>query len=110
MPPEALLPRLKALLGRDGCEEDALLTALLHQAAGTALAVTGRETLPPALTPAVLDMAVMRYNRLGTEGEASRAEGGVTVRVEELPKSIQKTLRRYTLAQAGFGPADGGPY
>ncbi|MBQ8082477.1 MAG: phage head-tail connector protein [Clostridia bacterium] len=96
-----LLPRLKALLELDHTEEDPLLLALLLHARDTACALTGREELPEALAPAVVEMALCAYNRRGSEGEASRSEGGVAVQYEGLSEGVRGMLRRYTLARVG---------
>ena len=96
-----MLTRLRTLLGLEDDSEDALLAALLTQAEEAALAITGRAELPDGLRGAVVDLAVMRYNRRGTEGESERAEGGVTARMEALPEDIRRQLRRYALATAG---------
>ena len=96
-----MLNTLRTLLGIEDDGEDTLLSALLTQAEAEALAITGRETLPDGLHGAVVDLAVMRYNRRGTEGESQRTEGGVTSRMEALPEDIRRQLRQYTLARAG---------
>jgi len=101
MPVEALLPTLKILLKKDDDGEDALLLALLRQARDTVLALTGRQTLPPALVCAVTDLAVLRFNRLGTEGESSRSEGSLRLGFDALPAPIEKQIRRYRLASVG---------
>jgi len=96
-----MLNVMRTVLGIEDDGQDALLGVLLAQAEAEALAVTGRETLPEGLRGAVVDLAVMRYNRRGTEGESRRTEGGVTSVMEALPEDIRRQLRRYTLAEAG---------
>ncbi len=39
------------------------------------LGYTNRTELPPALNKTVRDLAVIAYNRMGTEGETGRSEG-----------------------------------
>ena len=56
----------------------------------------------------MIDLAVLRYNRRGLEGESERAEGGVTARMEALPEDIRRQLRRYTLATAGVKRCEAG--
>ena len=97
----AMIPDLRALLGLEDDAEDGLLAVLLRQAAATALTVTGRTALPDGLRGAVLDLAVLRYNRRGLEGESVRAEGGVTARMDALPEDVRRALRMYTLARPG---------
>ena len=101
-----MLNTLRTLLGIEDDGEDALLRVLLAQAEAEALAITGRETLPDGLRGAVIDLAVIRYNRRGTEGENQRTEGGVTARMEALPEDIMRQLRRYMLARPGVKRCD----
>ena len=98
-----LLAPLWRLLGLEDGAEEALLTLLRSQAEAEALAITRRKVLPEALKGAVLDLAVLRWNRRGLEGESERAEGGVTSRMEALPEDLRRQLRSYTLAKAGVG-------
>ncbi len=95
------LAALKTLLGLENDGEDGLLAVLLSQAEAEALAITGRSELPDGLCGAVIDLAVLRYNRRGLEGESERGEGGVTSRMDALPGDLKMQLRRYTLAKAG---------
>lgn len=101
---EEALTKLRALLDLEDDAEDGLLAVLLSQAESTALAVTGRDALPDGLRGAVIDLAVLRYNRRGMEGESARTEGGVTARMDALPEDLRRQLRRYTLARAGIQP------
>ena len=103
-----LLPTLRTLLGVENESEDGLLAVLLAQAEATALAITGRTALPDGLAGAVLDLAVIRYNRRGLEGESERAEGGVTAKMDALPEDLRRQLRRYTLAKAGVTRCEAG--
>ncbi len=98
---EDMLAVLRALLGIEGTGEDALLGVLLSQARAAVLAVTGRTELPDGLRGVVIDLAVMRYNRRGTEGESLRTEGGVTAQMEALPEDIMRQLRQFMLARPG---------
>ena len=50
---------------------------------------------------AVRDLAVICYNRLGTEGEHSRNEAGESYNFEDAPKSVYDILNRYRLARVG---------
>ena len=96
-----MLNTLRTLLGIEDDGEDALLSVLLAQAEAEALAITGRKTLPDGLRGAVVDLAVIHYNRRGTEGENQRTEDGVTAKMDALPEDIRRQLRQYTLAKAG---------
>lgn len=55
-----------------------LLTALLEAATNKILITTGSTTLPPALEWIVIEMAIKRFNRLGSEGVASESVEGIS--------------------------------
>lgn len=89
---------LKALTG---CTNDSLLKVLLNDAEETVLAYTNRTKLIPQLRKPVRDLALIAYNRRGTEGEKSRSEGGESYSFDDAPKQIYDILNRYRLARAG---------
>lgn len=89
---------LKALTG---CTNDSLLEVLLNDAEETVLAYTNRTKLIPQLRKPVRDLALITYNRRGTEGEKSRSEGGESYSFDDAPKQIYDILNRYRLARAG---------
>lgn len=93
------LPRLKTLLPGES-PQDALLTEVLEAAQALVLAYTGLKQVPPALVPALLQVAVMHYNRLGTEGEYARREGGLTLRFLDLPHRVTCQLRAFRMGRA----------
>lgn len=92
----ALTERLRRLL-RDDAAEDLLLDELLSQAELLILNYTGQPALPDRLIPVQLQLALIAYNRLGMEGESWRHEGGLSVRVEDLPRGLLCQLRPYRL-------------
>lgn len=89
---------LRALLPGEA-PDDALLETLLAHAESTLLALTHRRTVPPAMRPLQLRLAVIRYNRLGAEGESQRREGSLAVQTEELPDSLMKEIRAFRVAR-----------
>ncbi len=95
-----LLPRLRLSLPGQNGAADSLLLELLQQAEGLILAYTGRDALPMALESAQIMLAVVLYNRLGTEGESIRREGGALMHFEALPRLIEAQLKPYRLAKA----------
>ena len=78
---------------------DAVLEAVLEDAQGMILAYTGRTALPMALETAQVQLAAVLYNRLGTEGESSHSEGGVSRTMEALPDEIRRQIAPYRLAR-----------
>lgn len=93
----AQLERLKKLVDRQDADE--LLAQLLEDAEATALAYMHRTEIPDALVTSVGDAALVAYNRLGTEGEASRSEGGESYSFIELPDKFYRLWKSYRLAR-----------
>lgn len=93
------LARLRILTGRD--DADDLLLQLIGDAEATALAYMHRKELPEALITSVGDAALVAYNRLGTEGESGRSEGGESYSFIELPDRFYKLWKSFRLARVG---------
>lgn len=96
---EQLLPRFKKLLPGQ-TPDDALLLEMLGAAQAMIIAYTGRRTVPDVLIPALLQLAVIHFNRLGTEGEHTRREGGLTLRFMDLPDRLTMQLRAFRVGRA----------
>lgn len=92
------LERLSLTLG---ITDEEMLRSLLEDAEADVLAYTNRRTLPDVLRKTVRDLAVIAYNRRGTEGESGRSEGGESYSFEDMPESIKARLNRYRLARVG---------
>ena len=96
----ALLTKLQQLI--EGSPGTALLGQLIDDAEAWALAYTGRTYIPDRLMLNTIgDLAVIAYNRLGTEGETSRTEGGERYDFETAPARVTSILNRYRLARVG---------
>ena len=91
------LERVEKLIPEETDEE--LLKQLIDDAESFALAYTGRTTIPSQLLTCVGDLAVVAYNRLGTEGDAGRSEGGESYTFESAPPRIFTILNMYRLAR-----------
>ncbi len=92
------IEKLKKLTGES--DED-LLSLLLEDAKDLVLSYTNRTEIVPGLHKTVRDLAVIALNRMGTEGESSRSEGGESYSFENAPKHIYDVLDRYRLARIG---------
>ena len=57
-------------------EETALITQLINDAVDFVAAYTRRSEIPAELDRTIGDLAIVAFNRRGTEGEAGRSEGG----------------------------------
>lgn len=92
------LAKLKKLTG-EGDQE--LLSLLLDDAESFVLSYTNRSHMVNGLERSVRDLALVAYNRMGTEGESARSEGGESYSFEDAPKHIYAVLNRYRLARVG---------
>ncbi len=95
---DELMGRLRTMLP-DETPDDALLLELLTQARDAVLALTGRAEVPAALAGAQLQLAVIGYNRLGTEGERARREGSLSVTFDGLPSELSALLRAWRVGR-----------
>lgn len=92
------IEKLKKLTGES---DEELLSLLLDDAEEFVLAQTNRTKLIPQLQKPVRDLAVIAYNRRGTEGESSRSEGGESYSFNDAPKQIYDTIKQFRLARVG---------
>ena len=81
--------------------DEELLETLLDEAEAFVLAYTNRTKIVIGLEKAVRDLAVIALNRLGTEGENSRSEGGESYSFDNAPRQVYDTMNRYRLARVG---------
>lgn len=79
--------------------DDKLLTQLLEDAENDILDYTNRNVLLPKMEGLQRDLAIIYYNRLGSEGESSRSEGGISVSYQ-MPESIKSRLKSYRRLKA----------
>lgn len=85
--------KIKVRLEIKDTNKDDLLNILLEDAEGEILDFCNRDTLPIKAEPLQRELAIIYYNRLGSEGETSRNEGGVSVSYStEIPESIKNRL------------------
>jgi len=88
-----MLEQMKLLLGIGDASKDTLLSLLLEQAKDEAIAYTNNEELAENL---IVQMAIYKYNRLGTEGLNSENYSGVSFNyMSDYPDNLVKQLRRY---------------
>ncbi|MBQ8842312.1 MAG: phage head-tail connector protein [Ruminiclostridium sp.] len=70
--------------------------ALLLRAENTILDIIGRKRLPEQLIDVQVELALVYYNRLGTEGEKKHSEGELNLEyIDGIPSDIEKRLRNY---------------
>lgn len=90
--------KLKILTGE---KDEDLLELLLEEAKAFVLSYTNRTVIIPGLEKTVRDMAIVAFNRMGTEGETGRSEAGESYSFDSVPKHIYDVLNRYRLARCG---------
>jgi len=90
--------KLKKLTGES---DEALLSILLDDAKEFVLSYTNRTMIIDALQKPIRDLAVIAYNRMGTEGETGRSEAGESYSFDEAPKQIYEILNKYRLVRCG---------
>ena len=78
-----------------------MLSLLLADAEEHVLAYTNRTHIISQLEKPVRDLALIAYNRMGTEGETGRSEGGGSYSFDNAPKQIYDVLNRFRLARVG---------
>ena len=87
-----MLETMKLLLGLDA-SKDTLCQVLIQQALDEAIAYTNNEDVAENL---IVQMAIYKYNRLGTEGLNSENYSGVSFNyLNDYPETIVKQLRRF---------------
>lgn len=92
------LDKLKARLGIIDDKQDNKLSVLLEDAEDEALGYTNRDKILPGMLGSIRELAVIKFNIDGNEGETSRTEGGVSQTFEMgIPKNIKSKLNRYRL-------------
>lgn len=94
----ANMDELKKMTGES---DEELLSILNKMSEDTILALTNRRVLPKSLESVRTKMAVIAYNRLGTEGETSRSEGGISSAFADMPEDILKAIKSKRLGKVG---------
>lgn len=92
------IEKLKKLTGES---DEELLSLLLSEAEAFVLSYTNRTEIAAGLEKSARDLAVIALNRMGTEGESGRSEGGESYSFDNAPKHIYDVLDRYRLARVG---------
>lgn len=87
--------RFKAVTGITDDKQDGLIEVLLADAGDAVCDYIGRDSVPERLLSVQVQLAVIAYNRRGTEGESSRSEGGVSQGFDGLPPELLARLKNY---------------
>lgn len=88
------LQRLQIRLGASAIGKDALLEELLAGAEDNLKLETKRKTLPPEADTLIIRIAVVDFNRIGTEGQQSQSFSGVSdTWIDGYPDDIKRSIR-----------------
>ena len=92
-----MVEKLKLLIGIkiDDTSKDALLSILLEQATSELKQYCYREQLPVEANNVIIDMAVVKYNLLGTEGLSSQSYSGMNEAYANYSPQLIKAMNRY---------------
>lgn len=95
------LTKLKLRLDINDNSQDGLLNQMLEDAENEILDYCNREVLLPRMEGLKRELAIIYYNRQGTEGESSHSEGEMSVSYStEIPESIKNRLTAYRFIKA----------
>jgi len=97
----AVTERLNTVIPDMPSGREALVSQIIDDAAAWAETYTNRTSVPNGMLIAVGDLAIIAYNRIGTEGESGRSEGGESYSFETAPARVYDALRMYRLVKAG---------
>lgn len=90
------LEKIKIRLGISDISQDNLLNQVLEDAQSEILDYCNRDILPIKAEGLQRELAIVYYNRQGSEGESSRSEGGISVSYStEIPGNIKSRLNAF---------------
>jgi hypothetical protein len=93
------LEKLKIQLEIKDNSKDDLLNLLLEDVETDILTWTNRRELPKTLESTQRQLAIIRYNMTGVEGQTSHSEGGVNRSFEDIPTGVKKTISQFVKAK-----------
>ena len=97
--------KLRLPEGTDLSDDEA--GALILRAGNTILDITGRKEVPEGLIDVQAELALIYYNRKGTEGEKRRSEGEITMDFTAgIPEDIIMRLKNYPRKVGVLSAAD----
>lgn len=92
----ALIDDAKILIGITGTSKDALLTLLKSQCETDFKDYCNRSTIPDSANGVILNMLLVQYNRLGSQGITNESYSSISQTFTEgYPDNIIKQLNHY---------------
>lgn len=91
------LDSVKTMVGIeiDDTGKDALIQLLIEQAKNEFLQYTNRTNVPNEASNVILDMIIVKYNLLGTEGLQSQSYSGMSEAYANYSPQLISSLNRY---------------
>ena len=95
-----MLEDIKTLLGLEGSERDTLLQTIISITTSRLKVLLGVQTVPEELSYIITEIAVVRYNRIGSEGLSSHSVEGESQSWSDTDFApYQKEIDAYKAAQ-----------
>ena len=83
-------------LGIADTSQDTLLESILEDVEADMLAFTNRSELLPSMSSLQIKIAIIEYNKQGSEGMSSDSQGGKSQSwIDGLPNDVQSTLTSF---------------
>lgn len=90
------LEKLKVRLGITDTSQDALLECILEDVQNDMLAFTNRSELLTSMSSLQIKIAIIEYNKQGSEGMSSDSQGGKSQSwIDGLPQDIKSSLTAF---------------
>lgn len=90
-----MLEQLKLMLNIKDTDKDPLLMLLLNRATQFVMNYTHNDSLPE-LEAVIVDVAVIDYNRMGSQGASSESYSGISYTYEsDYPPAIYRQMQAY---------------
>lgn len=97
-----MLSKLKTLLGINDNNRDELLEVLIDSVCGRICAYIGEDSVPEELQNVVVEMCIIRFNRIGSEGLTSHTIEGESLNFESDDfKGFKNEIQAWLNAQKG---------
>lgn len=92
-----MLDKIKLLIGIAATDttKDSLIQLLLDQAESEFLQYTNQSEMPQSAGNIIIEMAIIKYNLIGSEGLASQSYSGMSETYSQYPPQLIKAMNRY---------------
>lgn len=88
-----ILEKIKLMVGVE--DKDSLLTLLIEQAQAEFKQHTNRKDIPEEADNVIMDMVIVKYNLLGTEGLSAQSYSGMSETYANYAPQLKAAIARY---------------